>query len=89
MTGQGGPGRAERALDDALYYLRRGCEPCAQRHFDRALRHGATAEQIDAIRAAAGAAGAAGAAAADASGAASHAAGVANGATVVGSADDR
>jgi AhpD family alkylhydroperoxidase len=48
----GGAGRAERELDDALYYLRRGCGPCAQRHFDRALRHGATAEQIDAVRAA-------------------------------------
>jgi alkylhydroperoxidase family enzyme len=46
-------GQAEIALDDALYYLRRGCEPCAERHFDRARRHGATEDQIEAVRAAA------------------------------------
>jgi alkylhydroperoxidase family enzyme len=44
-------GQAEIALDDALYYLRRGCEPCAERHFDRARRHGATEDQIEAVRA--------------------------------------
>src|SRR6202042_2403616 len=37
------------ALDDALYYLRRGCESCADRHLDRARRFGATSEQIAAI----------------------------------------
>jgi AhpD family alkylhydroperoxidase len=49
-------GQAEIALDDALYYLRRGCEPCAERHFDRARGLGATAEQIEAVREAARAA---------------------------------
>jgi Carboxymuconolactone decarboxylase family len=43
-------GQAETALDDALYYLRRGCEPCAERHFDRARRHGATEDQVEAVR---------------------------------------
>jgi len=51
-----GAGRAERELDDALYYLREGCEPCAQRHFDLALRHGATHAQVEAVRTAARAA---------------------------------
>ena len=46
-------GRAEIALDDALYYLRRGCEPCAERQFDKARRHGATEDQVEAVRAAA------------------------------------
>jgi hypothetical protein len=46
-------GRAQTALDDALYYLRRGCEPCAERQFDKARRHGATEEQVEAVRAAA------------------------------------
>jgi Carboxymuconolactone decarboxylase family len=46
-------GRAEIALDDALYYLGRGCEPCAERQFDKARRHGATEEQVEAVRAAA------------------------------------
>jgi len=41
------------ALDDALYHLRRGCEPCAERYFDRARRYGATGDQIEAVRAAA------------------------------------
>jgi len=43
-------GRAEIALDDALYYLRRGCEPCAERQFAKARRHGATEAQIEAVR---------------------------------------
>jgi hypothetical protein len=43
-------GRAEVALDDALYYLRRGCEPCAERQFDKARRHGATEAQVEAVR---------------------------------------
>ncbi len=36
-------------LDDALYYLRRDCEPCAQRCFDKARAHGATEAQIAAV----------------------------------------
>jgi hypothetical protein len=44
--------RAASELDDALYYLRRGCVPCADRHFDLALRHGATQDQVDGVRAA-------------------------------------
>jgi hypothetical protein len=40
-------------LDDALYYLRRDCAPCAERHFERARRAGATEAQIAAVRAAA------------------------------------
>jgi Carboxymuconolactone decarboxylase family len=49
-----GADQAARELDDALYYLRRGCRPCAQRHLDLALRHGATQEQVDALLAVAG-----------------------------------
>jgi hypothetical protein len=45
--------QAEIALDDALYYLLRGCEPCAERQFDRARRNGATEDQVEAVRAAA------------------------------------
>jgi hypothetical protein len=48
----GDPARAASELDDALYYLRRGCVPCADRHFDLARRHGATADQVEAVRAA-------------------------------------
>jgi hypothetical protein len=48
-----GASPAERYLDDALYYLREGCEPCADRYFDRARRHGATEDQVEAVRAAA------------------------------------
>ncbi len=33
-------------LDDALYYLRHDCVPCAERHFDLASRLGATREMI-------------------------------------------
>lgn len=40
-------------LDDALYYLRHDCEPCAQRCFDKARAHGATEAQIAAVLAAA------------------------------------
>jgi len=53
-------GQAVIALDDALYYLRRGSESCADRHFDRARRFGATSEQIEAVRVTARTAGAAG-----------------------------
>ena len=53
LTGAGAAGRAASALDDALYYLRQGCEPCAQRYFDRARAHGATEAQITAVRVAA------------------------------------
>ena len=45
----GGANRAERELDDALYYLREGCKPCAERHFDLARSFGATEEQIAAV----------------------------------------
>jgi Carboxymuconolactone decarboxylase family len=51
-TGGSGPSRvsrAERELDDALYYLHEGCQPCAQRHLDLARRFGATEEQIAAV----------------------------------------
>lgn len=49
-----GPRRsAEQELDDALYYLRTNCEPCAERHFDKARLLGATEAAIAAIRAAA------------------------------------
>jgi Carboxymuconolactone decarboxylase family len=51
------PRVVERYLDDALYYLRQGCEPCADRYFDRARRHGASEDQIEAVRAAAAAPG--------------------------------
>ena len=44
-----GANRAERELDDALYYLHEGCKPCAERHFDRARSFGATEEQIAAV----------------------------------------
>lgn len=47
-------GRVASELDDALYYLRRGCVPCAERHFDLARGHGASDEQIKAVRAVAG-----------------------------------
>jgi hypothetical protein len=42
-------GQAVIALDDALYYLRRGCESCADRHLDRARQFGATSDQIEAV----------------------------------------
>ena len=45
-SGPGQASRAERELDDALYYLHEGCKPCAQRHLDLARRFGATEEQI-------------------------------------------
>jgi hypothetical protein len=48
------PGRsaatAGSELDDALYYLRHDCEPCAERHFALARRLGATDEMIARIR---------------------------------------
>ena len=40
----------ERDLDDAIYYLQHSCVPCAERHFDRARRHGASDEQVEAAR---------------------------------------
>jgi hypothetical protein len=40
----------ESHIADAVYYLRHSCEPCAERHFDRARRHGASEEQIEAAR---------------------------------------
>jgi hypothetical protein len=46
--------RIASELDDALYYLRRGCLPCAERHFDLARGHGASDEQVKAVRAVAG-----------------------------------
>jgi hypothetical protein len=46
--------RIASELEDALYYLRRGCLPCAERHFDLARRHGASDEQVRAVRAVAG-----------------------------------
>ena len=49
QTGSGGADRAERELDDALYYLHEGCKPCAERHFDLARSFGATEEQIAAV----------------------------------------
>jgi hypothetical protein len=42
---------AEEELDDALYYLRANCVPCAERHFDKARLLGATEEAIAAVRA--------------------------------------
>ena len=43
--------QAERELDDALYYLRHECVPCAERHFELARQHGASDADIAAIRA--------------------------------------
>jgi hypothetical protein len=43
-------GRFAHDLEDALYYLRRGCVPCAERYFDRARRHGASQADIEAAR---------------------------------------
>jgi hypothetical protein len=50
----GAAARIASELDDALYYLRRGCLPCAERHFGLARGHGASDEQIKAVRAVAG-----------------------------------
>jgi hypothetical protein len=38
--------RLEKELDDAVYFLRHGCEACAERHFHLARRRGATEEEI-------------------------------------------
>jgi hypothetical protein len=38
-------------LDDARYYLRHDCAPCAERHFELARTLGATEEMITQIRA--------------------------------------
>lgn len=50
----GAAARIAGELDDALYYLRRGCLPCAERHFDLARTHGASDDQVRAVRAVAG-----------------------------------
>jgi len=42
---------AQQALDDALYYLRTDCLPCAERHFDKARLAGASEDAITAVRA--------------------------------------
>ena len=47
----GGASRYERDLDDAIYYLRHDCLPCAERHFDRARRHGASEAEVETARA--------------------------------------
>jgi AhpD family alkylhydroperoxidase len=60
VTPQVAAARLASELDDALYYLRRGCLPCAERHFDRARRYGATSDQVDAVAAQARTAAAAG-----------------------------
>jgi Carboxymuconolactone decarboxylase family len=44
--------RAAAELGHARYYLRRNCQPCAQRHFDLAREHGATEAEIEAVLAA-------------------------------------
>jgi hypothetical protein len=41
----------QRELDDALYYLRTDCLPCAERHFEKARLMGASEEAIAAVRA--------------------------------------
>jgi hypothetical protein len=40
----------EKELEDAAYYLRRNCAPCAERHFQLARRLGATAGEIAVAR---------------------------------------
>jgi hypothetical protein len=42
---------AQRELDDALYYLGVNCEPCAERHFEKARLLGASEDAIAAVRA--------------------------------------
>lgn len=51
MTRPSVPSEAQRALDDALYYLRTDCVPCAERQFEKARMKGATEEAIAAVRA--------------------------------------
>ena len=57
MTGPSAPSgleaerRIEQALDDALYYLRTDCLPCAERQFEKARLMGASEEAIAAVRA--------------------------------------
>jgi hypothetical protein len=41
----------QRELDDALYYLGAHCEPCAERHFEKARLLGASENTIAAARA--------------------------------------
>ena len=45
------PSEVQRELDDALYYLRTDCVPCAERHFEKARLMGASEEAIAAVRA--------------------------------------
>jgi AhpD family alkylhydroperoxidase len=42
---------AQRELDDALYYLATNCEPCAERHFEKARLLGTSENAIAAVRA--------------------------------------
>jgi Carboxymuconolactone decarboxylase family len=49
-VGLGAQRTIDRELDDALYYLRHDCVPCADRHFDLARRRGATEEMITQVR---------------------------------------
>ena len=54
MTGSSGleaQTEIQRILDDALYYLRTDCLPCAERQFDKARLIGASEEAIAAVRA--------------------------------------
>lgn len=39
----------QQHLDDALYYLRSDCVPCAERHFQKARLSGASEESIAAV----------------------------------------
>jgi hypothetical protein len=41
----------QRILDDALYYLRTDCQPCAERQFEKARLIGASEQAIAAVRA--------------------------------------
>lgn len=42
---------AQRELGDALYYLAANCEPCAERHFEKARLLGESENAIAAARA--------------------------------------
>jgi len=54
LADPGGPRTIASELDDALYYLRHDCVPCAERHFDLARGLGATEDMISRVRAQAG-----------------------------------
>jgi hypothetical protein len=49
MTGPEAEREVQRELDDALYYLRTDCVPCAERHFEKARLIGATEEAVAAV----------------------------------------